>query len=409
MEIIRKIQEMQQEMTRWRQKLHAEPELAFEERATARFLTRQLQSFGIEVHALTKTGVIGVLHGKEGPATDTGGRTIMLRADMDASAIEEKSGVVHTSRTEGVHHADGHDGHMAMLLGAAKYLAQTRNFNGTVYFVFQPAEESLDGASEMIKDGLFSKFPCDEVYALHNVPELPLGTLASSTGPIMAASDEFHVILTGTGGHIAHPENTSNLSGAVAEVITAMNAMLKKEIPAGDPAVMTISSIVTDSQTAYDISDTVWLSGSVRGYDTALHEKLKKNLEQIIKDTADKYGATVTLQFKNSYAPVVNSAAETNLALEAAKDIVGEDKVLPAPQTLQADDFARYLQKKPGNLMEIGTGRANGKTAPAHSAKYDFNDAALPIGASYWVKLVEKALPMFGRAPAPAVPKAPQP
>jgi hippurate hydrolase len=408
MGVIKKIQDMKNEMTRWRQKLHQDPELAFEERATARFITRQLQSFGIEVHGLTKTGVIGVLHGKNGPAAQTGGKAIMLRADMDALPIKEETGVMHCSRNSGVHHACGHDGHMTMLLGAAKYLAQTRDFDGTVYFVFQPAEEHIGGANELIKAGLFKKFPCDEVYGLHNFPGIPLGVMASGAGPLLAASDEFHITFNGTGGHIARPENTTNIIAAAAEAATAIKAAADKEIPAGEPALMIVASINTDSQTTNVLPDSINLQGSIRTFDTALHDKLKKNLEQIVNDTAAKYGATATLEFKNSYPALINSKAETAFALDIAKDIVGANRVIsPVPRTLGIEDFAYYLHHKPGNFMCLGTGKADGSAfADLHSAKYDFNDAALPIGASYWVKLVEKALPFF-KAAAPQAPKTP--
>ncbi len=408
MEIVKKIQEMQQEMMRWRQKLHTHPELAFEERETMRYLQRQLQSFGVdEIHPLAKTGVIGVLHGKNGPASATGGKTIMLHAAMDALPINEESGVIHTSGTPGVHHACGHDGHMAMLLGAAKYLAQSKDdFDGTILFVFQPAEEHLDGAQEMLNEGLLKKFPCDEIYGLHSYPWLPLGTMASETGQMLAASDEFHVTFSGTGGHMPHPETTTNLAGALAEAVSAMNAMLQKEIPAGAPTSMVVSSIRTDSEAADVISSTVHLKGCIRGYDQALHDKLKQNLEQIVQEAADKYGATVTVEFKNEYLSLVNSPAETSLALDAAREVVGDEKTESSvPRTLNVTDFARFLLGKPGNFMALGTGRPDGKESPSlHSAKYDFNDAALPIGASYWVKLVEKALP-----PASKRPDAPQP
>jgi len=412
MSIIKKIQDLKNEMTRWRQKLHAEPELAFEERSTARFITRQLQSFGLEVHGLTKTGVIGVLHGKNGPASLTGGKAIMLRADMDALPLHEETGVTHASRNPGAHHACGHDGHMAMLLGAAKYLAQTRDFDGTVYFVFQPAEEHIGGANELIKAGLFQKYPCDAVYGMHNFPGLPLGVMASGAGPLLAASDEFHFTFTGTGGHIARPENTTNIIGAASETIIAVKAAADKEIPSGEPALMLVASVTTDSQTTNVLPDSINLQGSIRTFDPVLHDKLKKNLEQIVNDAAARHGAQVTIEFKNGYPALINSKAETDFALDIAKDIVGNNRVVsPVPRTLGIEDFAYYLQHKPGNFMCIGTGKGDGAPfADLHSAKYDFNDAALPIGASYWAKLVEKALPLFKPASPPVQkPDAPKP
>lgn len=411
MSIIKKIKEMSLEMTRWRHRLHAEPELAFDERKTARFLTRQLQSFRVDdVQSLAKTGVVGVLHGKSGP----GGPAIMLRADMDALPIQEKTGALHQSRSPGVHHACGHDGHMAMLLGAAKYLAETRNFEGTVYFVFQPAEEHIGGAQEMIKDGLFSRFPADAIYGLHNFPDLPLGTMATGAGPMLAANDDFHVTFKGVGGHSARPENTTDVVAAAAEAILAIKAMAKAEIPAGEPAAVTVCGLFTDGEANNVIPDAATFNGSIRSFDDTLHQTLKTKMQQIVEDTAQKYGVTLDLEFENGYPVLVNSSDETDFAVKVAKETVGDNAVIsPVPRTLGVEDFAFYLQKKPGNFMAIGTGPTDGSKGPdIHSAKYDFNDAALPVGASYWARLVEKALPLGGHSAngnAPPAPKPPKP
>lgn len=414
MKPIKEIQKLKQEMTRWRQRLHAEPELAFEERKTARFIARQLESFGIETHALAGTGVIGVLHGKSGAATPENGlKAIMLRSDMDALPLHEETDVPHKSRTPGVHHACGHDGHMAMLLGAAKHLAEAQNFEGTVYFVFQPAEEHIGGAQEMIKQGLFEKFPCDEVYGLHNFPLLPFGMMATGAGPMLAASDEYHIVMKGKSGHSARPENAVDVLSAAAEAIIAIRALAKAEIPEGEPAVLSVCSIQTDTTAANILAGRIEFNGSIRTYDPALHDRLREKLEQIATAAAEKYGAELSLEFKNGYPLLVNTAAETDFAIDVAKEIVGDDKVMTqVPRTLGVEDFAHFLKKKPGNFMAIGTGKPDGKdTHDLHSAKYDFNDAALPVGASYWVRLVEKALSpgmtAAPKAPPPAAPPAP--
>ena len=413
MKALKKILEMKQEMTRLRHRLHAEPELAFEERKTARLLIRQLESCGLKTHTLAGTGVVAVLHGKSGP----GGKAIMLRSDMDALPVKENTGAVHASRTPGVHHACGHDGHMAMLLGAAKYLAETKNFEGTVYFVFQPAEEHIGGAKEMIKEGLFQKFPCDEVYGLHNYPGLPLGAMATGTGPMLAASDEYHISFKGTGGHSAHTENTADVVGAAAEAILAIKALADSDIPEEESAVMTVCSVITETDAANILPAKVSVNGSVRTYDPALHDKLKEGIEKIVLAAAKKYGVTAELEFKNGYPLLVNTKNETDFAVSVAQELMGEDHVLTSvPKTMGVEDFAYFLQQKPGNFMVIGTGHAddNGKFNDLHSAKYDFNDAALPLGASYWARLVERALPVAATPPAanpgetPAAPKGPK-
>lgn len=409
MSIIKKIKEMSLEMTRWRHRLHAEPELAFDERKTARFLTRQLQSFRVdEIHSLAQTGVVAVLHGKGGP----GGPAIMLRADMDALPMQEKTGVLHQSRNPGVHHACGHDGHMAMLLGAAKYLAETKNFEGTVYFVFQPAEEHIGGAQEMIKDGLFTRFPADAIYGLHNFPEMPLGTMATGAGPMLAANDDFHVTFKGVGGHSARAGNTTDVIAAAAEAILAIRAMAKAEIPADEPAAITVCGLFTEGEANNVIPDSISFNGSIRSFDEKLHQTLKDKMQKIVEDAAQKHGVTLDLEFENGYPVLVNSNDETDFAIKVAKETVGDNAVIsPVPRTLGVEDFAFYLQKKPGNFMAIGTGPTDGSKSPdIHSAKYDFNDAALPVGASYWARLVEKALPAGGRsANSNAAPQSPKP
>ncbi len=411
MGILKKIQEMKQEMTRWRQKMHAEPELAFEERWTARFLTRQLQDFGVDVHPLAKTGVVGVLHGKNGP----GGKAIMLRADMDALPIDEQGNHSHKSRNPGVMHACGHDGHMAMLLGAAKHLAASKDFDGTVYFVFQPAEEAIGGAEEMIKQGLFTKFPADEVYGLHNYPGLPLGMMATGAGAMLAASEDFHIKIHGKGGHASHAEQTTDVLAAGAEAITAFKNLAKTEIPAtGDPAALSITTFQSKGEAINAFPDSATITGTIRSFDTALHDKLIDKMVEIVDGLEAKYGVTIDFEMKTGYPVLINDKKATDFAIDVAKETVGDAAVMTSvPKTLGTEDFAYYLKQKPGNYMAIGTGKAGDKNyTDIHSAKYDFNDAALPIGASYWVNLVEKALPLLninppanGNNPAPGAPK----
>jgi amidohydrolase len=414
MGIIKKIQEMKQEMTRWRQKLHQTPELAFEEKQTMRFLIRTLEDMDIETHGLAKTGVIGVLHGKNGP----GGPAIMLRADMDGLPIEEKTGAVHSSRNPGVMHACGHDGHMAMLLGAAKYLSQTRNFEGTVYFVFQPAEEHIGGAQEMIKQGLFTKFPADEIYGLHNYPGLPLGMMATGEGAMLAASDDFTITVRGKGGHASHAEAATDVLGAAADTVMQFKELAKKYIPEGEPAALSVCTFKTMGEAHNALPDAANFTGTIRTFDPVLHQKLVDEMVRIVDTIEAKYGVALDFDMKKGYPVLVNEKGATAFATEVAKDTVGDAAVMnPVPRTMGTEDFAYYLQHKPGNFMGLGTGAGkvgDKNYTDIHSAKYDFNDAALPIGASYWVNLVEKKLPLLtppsaadGSVPPPSAPGGP--
>jgi hippurate hydrolase len=414
MGIIKKIQDMKQEMTRWRQKLHQEPELAFEEKKTMRFLVRTLEDMDIETHGLAKTGVIGVLHGKNGP----GGPAIMLRADMDGLPIEEKTGVTHASRNPGVMHACGHDGHMAMLLGAAKYLSQTKNFEGTVYFVFQPAEEHIGGALEMIKQGLFTKFPAEEIYGLHNYPGLPLGMLATGPGAMLAASDDFTIKVRGKGGHASHADAATDVLGAAAETVVKFKELATKYIPQGEPAALSICTFKTEGEAHNALPDAASFTGTLRTFDAVLHQKLVDEMVKIVDAVEAKFGVLLDFDLKGGYPMLINDAKATDFATDVAKETVGPAGVMnPVPKTMGTEDFAYYLQQKPGNFMGIGTGTTkigDKNYTDIHSAKYDFNDAALPIGASYWVNLVEMRLPTLsapsaidGITPPPANPGAP--
>ncbi|MDD9900268.1 MAG: amidohydrolase [Alphaproteobacteria bacterium] len=390
------------DMTTWRHRLHRFAETAFQEKETSFFIREKLSDFGFdEIHTMAKTGVVGVLHGKKG----AGGRSIMLRADMDALPVQEQTGLPYTP---GVHHACGHDGHMAMLLGAAKRLADERDFDGTVYFVFQPAEEDIGGAQEMVKEGLFQKFPCESVYGLHNVPNLPLGMFATGPGPMLASSDDFHVTLKGKGGHTVQAGRATDLHGALAEVITNIKRVVREEGRSDDEALVNICAVFTDSTATNVTPNKITFNGSIRSFDPDLQERLKKRLRDIVESAANNAGAEVFLDFKNGYPAVVNTKAETDFAVDVARDIADEGFVVtPVPPILGVEDFAVYLQEKPGNFMAMGSGtETGGGPHDLHTACYDFNDAALPVGASYWVKLVQKALPL-GTLPDIAPPVSP--
>lgn len=389
MGIQKKILDMAVEMTAWRQALHQQPELAFEETKTADFVEEKLKSFGIETHRIAGTGIVGVI--KAG-ASD---KKIMLRADLDALPIAEETGAAYASRTPGVMHACGHDGHTAMLLGAAKYLNETKDFDGTVYVVFQPAEEAKGGAQKMIADGLFTQFPVDEIYGLHNFPNLPLGVMATVAGPMLSASDEFEVTITGTGGHAARPEDTTDLIGIAAKTIQTLKMLAPRMIPAGEPAMLSICALHTAGIASNVLPEKITFAGSIRSFDPATQKKLKDLLEHTVAYEAKEGGAAARVQYKNNYVALENSKLETDFALAAARATVGDKAVLDViPRTLGTEDFAFYLMQKKGNFMALGTGRHDGVKSPdLHNPRFDFNDAALPIGAGYWVNMVTMKLP----------------
>lgn len=389
-------------MVRWRQDLHARPELAFKETETATFITDKLRAFGVdEIHAMAGTGVIAVIRGQ-----GNHDKAIMIRADMDALPLTEKTGAAHASQNPGVHHACGHDGHMAMLLAAVKVLAETRNFSGTVYAVFQPAEESESGAKRMIDDGFFQKFPASEVYGLHNFPGLPLGMMATGVGDMLASSIEFSVSFSGIGGHSARPEESADVVAAASEAVLLIKQKAQERISLQkDPAVVTIPVIKSNSDADNILADHAEIKGSLRCYDPALKKQIAQDIQDIAATLAAKYGAIADVQVGEGYPVLTNAKEPTLKALAAARDVLSPFKVVPiVPKTLGVEDFAHFLKERPGNFIALGTGPSDGSKAPdLHSPKYDFNDAALPIGASYWVRLVERVLPLSVR-PKPAPP-----
>ena len=392
MAILKKIFDLVNDMTEWRRYLHARPELAFKEKNTADFLKEKLKEFGVDdIHTMAGTGVIAVLHGQG--ACD---KKIMIRADMDALPLQEKTGVAHTSRHDGVHHACGHDGHMAMLLAATKVLAETRNFSGTVYVVFQPAEESESGAARMIDEGFFQKFPADEVYGLHNFPGLPLGMMATGVGDMLASSMEFSVTFDGIGGHSARPGESADVVAAAAMAVLRIKEKAADLIARQkDPAVLTIPVIRSNSEADNILAEQAVIKGSLRYYNPALKKEIDEAIRAITADIVLHTGATAHVQIHDGYPVLTNAKDQTLQAISAARDIVSPLKVIPiVPRTLGVEDFAHFLQQRPGNFMALGTGVSDGGKSPdLHSPKYDFNDAALPMGASYWVRLVERVLP----------------
>ncbi len=386
MPVIDRIAAFSADMTAWRRHLHAHPETAFEEVATSAFVAHRLRDFGIEVHrGLAQTGVVGVIRAGRGT------RTIGLRADMDALAMTEQNQFAHASRHPGRMHGCGHDGHTAMLLGAARYLAETRNFDGTVYLIFQPAEEGAGGAKVMIDEGLFEQFPCDSVFGLHNWPELPLGTFGVHAGPVMAAADHFEITITGKGCHGAMPHHGVDPVLVAAHVVTAAQGLVSRAIAPVDPAV--VSFTVIRGGSAFNvIPGDVTMAGTVRSFRPETRDRLESGLTTVVENVAAAFGASATVKYVRCYPATINSASEADFAAAVAARVVGASAVRRdiAP-SMGAEDFAFMLQRRPGCYIWMGQG--GGPTGcMLHNPTYDFQDDALAIGASYWALLAETAL-----------------
>jgi amidohydrolase len=375
------------EMIECRKFLHAHPETAFKEIQTAEFIAGKLSSFGIPIHrGLGKTGIVGTL--KKGKDIS---KAISLRADIDALDIKEENVFSHRSQKEGIMHACGHDGHVAMLLGAAKYLSEKGNFNGTVHFIFQPAEENEGGGRAMVEDGLFEMFPCDAIFGMHNFPMLPQGVFATRSGPMMAAYDVFKIRIKGVGGHAAMPHLGRDPFLAASYMISMFQSIISRNINPVDSAVVSVTKL--DGGTNYNIiPDTVTVMGTTRHFETSVQDLVESRIRDIVKGISVSVGVEIDLNYERRYPAMVNSEKETEEAIRAAADVVGEGNVIRnMPPLLGSEDFAFMLKKKPGAYIGIGYGdpRPNGLL---HQAGYDFNDSLLPIGASYWVSLVERLL-----------------
>lgn len=381
---------MADELTAWRRHLHENPELGYEEFETQKFVAGKLREFGMDVvhEGMGGTGVVAMLHGGDGPATGAE-RRIMLRSDMDALPMDEMTGLPHASKTPGKMHACGHDGHMSMLLGAAKHLADNRNFSGSVVFCFQPAEEGGAGAKKMIEDGIFDQFDVRSVYGMHSWPGAGVGQFAAVAGPVMAAADEFYVTVTGKGGHAAVPDQARDPIPAAAAMVTAMQTIVSRVVDPLKPAVLSIT-IFQGGTTHNVIPEEVKLGGTVRSFDMGVHEQIYAEIERVIAGVAAATGVTAELDRVDvCYPPTVNDPAETRLVQEVLEEVVGAENVIrDAPPTMGAEDFSYFSQARPGAFIFIG----NGDTEPLHHPEYDFDDAVAPIGVAYWTKLVETAL-----------------
>jgi hippurate hydrolase len=379
------------ELTAIRRDLHAHPELSFQEQRTSTIVAEYLRKAGVETHTgLAKTGVVGVIKGK-----GNGAKGIALRADMDCLPMHEQNAFPHKSTHEGRMHACGHDGHTTMLLGAARYLAETRNFTGTAYVVFQPAEEGGGGGEVMVREGLFERFPAAEIYALHNWPGLPPGQMAVRAGPVMAATDEVQITLRGRGGHGAMPHFTVDPVVAAAQVITALQTIASRNVSPLDSVVVSVCSMQTSQLGAFNvIPDQVRLVGTVRTFRPETRDLAEKRLREITTKIAEALGASAEVTYTRGYPATVNSAREAQFAAHVGERLFGKGNVITEHEpTMGGEDFSYMLQARPGAYVFLGQGGAPGGCF-LHNPNYDFNDEVIPLGAGYLAALVEEALPV---------------
>ena len=389
MPVLNRIASFQSEMASWRHDIHAHPEIAFEEHRTAEVVIRKLEQFGLEIHqGIAGTGVVATLRGAV-----PGERTIALRADMDALHIHERNDFAHASATPGKMHACGHDGHTTMLLGAARYLSETRNFAGTVHFIFQPAEENEAGGRRMVEEGLFDKFPVDAVYGMHNWPGLPAGQFAVRAGPMMAAADTFEITVSGKGAHAAMPYLGVDPIVVATEIVGALQTIVSRNIHAFDAAVISVTQFHAGDTWNVIPSDAV-LRGTLRYFKPEIREVLEKRVTQIVEGLCAAHDARATINLMQGYPATVNTDTETELAASVISDIIGDANLrhdlLPS---MGSEDFAFMLQRRPGSYVWIGNGTAS---HGLHHPSYDFNDEILTLGATYWARLVETALALPG-------------
>ncbi|WP_085707206.1 M20 aminoacylase family protein [Pseudomonas sp. B35(2017)] len=379
------IAEIQDEMVAIRHRIHAHPELGFEEFATGELVAAYLTQWGYEVTpGVGRTGVVGTLKNGEG-------RSIGLRADMDALPIQENSGVPHASQISGVMHACGHDGHTAVLLAAAHCLARTRPFKGTVHLIFQPAEEGLGGAREMLEDGLLERFPCDAIFAMHNVPGYPIGHLGFYNGPFMASADTVNIRIIGNGGHGAAPHKAIDPVVVGASIVMALQSIVARNVNPQETAVITVGSLLAGSASNV-IPPHADLSLSVRALTPEVRDLLESRITELVKGQAMSYGARARIDYQRCHPVLINDPQQTAFAREVARDWLGAQCLIDDLRPFTAsEDFAFVLEKCPGSYLVIGNGEGEGE-CPLHNPGYDFNDECLPIGASYWVKLVERFL-----------------
>jgi len=388
MPIKNRFAEMQDEITGWRRHLHENPELLFDTPKTSAFITDKLKEFGCDevVGEIGRTGVVAVIKGK----TDTSGKVIGLRADFDALPIMEATGLDYASKTPGLMHACGHDGHTAMLLGAAKYLAETRNFDGTAVMIFQPAEEGGGGGKEMVDDGMMERWNIQEVYGMHNWPGEEVGKFAIRSGPFFAATDQFEIDVVGVGGHAAKPDVCIDPTVVASHIVLALQSIVSRNVNPVKQAVVSVTSFETESKAFNVIPQLVQLKGTVRTLEKEVRELAEERLIKLVKSTADAYGATAKVNYIRGYPATVNHVTETEYAAQSAAKVSGACDT-EAELVMGGEDFSYMLESRPGAYMLMGNGTEG---AMVHHPEYNFNDEAIPSGCSWWAEMVESRMPV---------------
>ncbi|SDE16693.1 M20 aminoacylase family protein [Ruegeria marina] len=386
MPIKNRLADLHPEITGWRRHLHAHPELMYDVQETAAYVVERLKEFGVDdiTTGIGRTGVVATIKGK----SDSKGRVIGLRADMDALPITEITGLDYASTVPGKMHACGHDGHTAMLLGAAKYLAETRNFDGTVVLIFQPAEEGGAGGKAMCEDGLMDRWGIQEVYGMHNAPGVPVGQFAIRPGALMASSDEFEIVVTGKGGHAASPHDAIDTTLVAAQIVVSLHSIVSRNVDPLKSVVLTVGTFETDSDASNIIPHTARMTGTVRTLDKEYRAIAEDRVRRVATDIASAYGATATVNWTPGYPVTVNSEAETRHAVDAARAVSGnvDDD---APPIMPSEDFSYMLEQRPGAYIFLG----NGDTAQCHHPAYVFDDEAIPLGCSWFAEIVERRMP----------------
>ena len=377
--------ELQKEISEWRHDIHQHPEILFETHRTSALVKDKLKEFGCDevIEGIGKTGVVGVINGQ----TNQSGKVIGLRADMDALPINEETGLDYSSKIPGAMHACGHDGHTSMLLGAAKYLCETRNFDGQAVVIFQPAEEGGGGGLEMCKDGMMENFKIDEVYGMHNWPGVELGKFAIRSGPFFAASDFIEATISGKGGHAAKPHETIDPTVIASQIVVALQTIASRRVDPVEQVVVSITSFETSSTAFYVIPQEVKIKGTVRTLDPDVRDLAEKEFLRITELTAEAMGGSADAKFTRGYPVMSNSSEQTEFAAKVARDVAGE--CAEAPLVMGGEDFAYMLEERPGAYILLG----NGDSSPVHHPKYNFNDDAIPFGCSWLVELVEQKMP----------------